>query len=60
MKWAEENKINGTLNIEEVTDEILMNIKKKGLIDMSGNGNLAMPRKQEIMAAFNRYRKLRI
>lgn len=60
MKWAEENKINGTLNIEEVTDEILMNIKKKGLIDMSGNGNLAMPRKQEIMAAFNRYRKLRV
>ena len=60
MKWAEENAINGTLNIEEVTDVILINIKKKGLIDISGNGNLAMPRKQEIMAAFNRYRKLRV
>ncbi|PRR79320.1 ABC-ATPase domain-containing protein [Clostridium vincentii] len=60
MKYAEENIINGTLNIEEVTDEILMSIKKKGLIDISGNGNLAMPRKQEIMAAFNRYRKLRV
>ena len=60
MKYAEENIINGTLNIEEVTDEILMNIKKKGLIDISGNGNLAMPRKQEIMATFNRYRKLRV
>lgn len=60
MKYAEENIINGTLNIEEVTDEILMSIKKKGLIDISGNGNLAMPRKHEIMAAFNRYRKLRV
>lgn len=60
MKYAEENIINGTLNIEEVTDEILMSIKKKGLIDISGNGNLAMPRKQEIMATFNRYRKLRV
>ncbi|HEY5524575.1 MAG TPA: ABC-ATPase domain-containing protein [Clostridium sp.] len=58
MKWAEENVIKGTLTIEEVTDEILMNIKNKGLIDISGNGNLAMPRKQEIMATFNRYRKL--
>jgi len=60
MKWAEENMINGSLNIEEVTDGILMNIKKKGLIDNGGSGNLAMPRKQEIMAAFNRYRKLRL
>ena len=60
MKWAEENSINGALNIEEITDEILMNIKNKGLIDISGNGNLAMPRKQEIMAAFNRYRKLKV
>lgn len=60
MKYAEENVINGALNIEEVTDEILMNIKKKGLIDISGNGNLAMPRKLEIMAVFNRYRKLRV
>ena len=25
-----------------------------------GSGNLALPRKQEIMAAFNRYRKLKI
>jgi len=60
MKYAEENVINGILNIEEVTNEILTNIKKNGLNSISGNGNLAMPRKQEIMAAFNRYRKLRV
>lgn len=60
MKWAEENVINGRLDVEQVTDEILKTSKKSGLICFSGNGNLAMPRKQEIMATFNRYRKLKL
>ena len=60
MKWAEDNAINGSRNLEEVVDEAINFIKKKGLVSMSGNGNLAMPRKQEIMSAFNRYRKLKV
>ncbi|WP_143317804.1 ABC-ATPase domain-containing protein [Clostridium sp. HBUAS56017] len=60
MKWAEENIVNGKLDIVEVVDEILKTIKSRGLISFSGNGNLAMPRKQEIMSAFNRYRKLKL
>lgn len=64
MKWAEDNIINNGLNLIEVTDKIIEEIKVKGLLSISGTkggaGNLAMPRKQEIMASFNRYRKLRV
>lgn len=60
MKWAEENVVNGKLDIIQITDEILKLTKDNGLINFSNNGNLAMPRRQEIMAAFNRYRKLRV
>ncbi|MGG7211669.1 ABC-ATPase domain-containing protein [Clostridium baratii] len=64
MKWAEDKIINNNLTLIEVTDRILDEVKEKGLIQMSGmkggSGSLALPRKQEIMAAFNRYRKLKI
>jgi len=60
MKWAEENKINGRLSLDELVDEAIVYIKNKGLISINASGNLAMPRKQEIMSTFSRYRKLRI
>ncbi|AIY83535.1 putative ATPase of the ABC class family protein [Clostridium baratii str. Sullivan] len=64
MKWAEDKIINNNLTLIEVTDRILDEVKAKGLLQMSGmkggSGSLALPRKQEIMAAFNRYRKLKI
>ncbi|MDS0525382.1 ABC-ATPase domain-containing protein [Clostridium sp. SHJSY1] len=60
MKWAEENIVNGKLDIIQITDEILKVMKDRGLTCFSSNGNLAMPRRQEIMAAFNRYRKLKL
>ncbi|CUQ20838.1 ABC-ATPase domain-containing protein [Clostridium baratii] len=64
MKWAEDKIINNNLTLIEVADRILEEVKEKGLIQMSGMkgglGSLALPRKQEIMAAFNRYRKLKI
>ena len=60
MKWAEENKINGKLSLDEIVDESIEYVNKKGLISIGGTLNLAMPRKQEIMAAFSRYRKLRV
>lgn len=64
MKWAEDKIINNNITLIEVADRILEEVKEKGLIQMSGmkggSGSLALPRKQEIMAAFNRYRKLKI
>ncbi|CUP72453.1 ABC transporter%2C ATPase [Clostridium baratii] len=64
MKWAEDKIINNNLTLIEVTDRILDEVKAKGLLQISGmkggSGSLALPRKQEIMAAFNRYRKLKI
>lgn len=64
MKWAEDKIINNNLTLIEVADRILEEVKEKGLIQISGmkggSGSLALPRKQEIMAAFNRYRKLKI
>ena len=64
MKWADDKLVNNNLTMIEITDKILDEIKNKGLLSISGTrggaGNLALPRKQEIMAAFNRYRKLKI
>ena len=64
MKWIEENMMNQNLSLEEVVNKAYNEIKRNGLISMDkikgGSGNLALPRKQEVMAAYNRFRKLRI
>ncbi|MCB2296005.1 ABC-ATPase domain-containing protein [Clostridium algoriphilum] len=64
MKWVEASIMNKGLNFETMVDNMLNKIEKNGLISMDmlkgGNGSLAMPRKQEIMAAYNRYRKLKM
>ena len=60
IKYAEDNIINNNMTLEQIADKVMLDIKKNGLISMGGSGNLAMPRKQEIMAAFNRYRKLKV
>lgn len=64
MKWADDKLVDNNLTMIEITDKILDEIKNKGLLSISGTkggaGNLALPRKQEIIAAFNRYRKLKI
>ena len=64
MKWADDKLVNNNLTMIEITDKILDEIKNKGLLSISGtkggSGNLALPRRQEIMAALNRYRRLKI
>lgn len=64
MKFAEDNIVNNTKIIRDVVDETLDYISKNGLISISpvkyGIGTLAMPRKQEIIACFNRYRNLKL
>lgn len=64
MKWSESNLMNKGLGFEAMVDYIIEEINKNGLISMErmkgGWGSLAMPRKQEIMATYNRYRKLKL
>ncbi|MGL6184339.1 MAG: ABC-ATPase domain-containing protein [Clostridium chrysemydis] len=64
IKFAEENIIDNNKTLIEVTDKLIKQIENKGLISINttkgGVGNLSMPRRFEIMAAFNRYRKLRV
>lgn len=64
MKYAEDNIINNSKTLQEIVMEIKDSISKKGLISMSpvnyGLGCLAMPREQEIVACFNRYRNLKL
>ncbi|MGH4139170.1 ABC-ATPase domain-containing protein [Clostridium sp.] len=64
MKWAELNIMNENLGFETMVDNIICEIDKNGLLSLEklkgGSGSLSMPRKQEIMAAYNRYRNLKI
>lgn len=64
MKWAEDNIVDKKLTLEKFVDKIIEEINKNGLIYVErvkgGSGSLAMPRKQEIMSAYNRYRKLKM
>lgn len=64
MKFAEDNIVNNNKTIRDVVNETLDYISKNGLISISpvkyGIGSLAMPRKQEIIACFNRYRNLKL
>ncbi|MBK5239999.1 ABC-ATPase domain-containing protein [Clostridium sp.] len=64
MKWAEASIMNRGLSFENMVDNIICEIEKNGLISMErvkgGSGSLALPRKQEIMAAYNRYRNLKM
>src|SRR5471030_216576 len=64
MKWAEANAMNKNLSFENMVDSIIYEIDKNGLMSIErvkgGSGSLALPRKQEIMAAYNRYRNLKI
>ncbi len=54
--------MDGTKNLRQIIDELMKLIDTKGLAALLNckyvNTNLAVVRKQEIMAAINRYRKL--
>ena len=62
MKYMEDNVVNNKRTIVEVTNIIMDIINKKGLLSIAqikgGTGAMAMPRKQEVMAAVNRFRNL--
>lgn len=62
LAFAQKELFHGNLSVQEVVDKLLDLIHKKGLSAVvEGNylpSGLAMPRKQEIFACFNRYRGL--
>lgn len=63
MKYVEMNLMNKNLTLKESVDKAYEVLENK-LIDIDkikgGYGSFAMPRKQEIMAAYNRFRKLKV
>lgn len=64
MKWIEDNMMIKNLSLEEAVNKAYDEINKNGLIFIdktkSGNGSMSLPRKQEVMATYNRYRNLKI
>lgn len=62
MQYAQKRKMNGEHTIQKIVEEIheiLMKQGWKGIIENRDiPGNLVIPRKQEIFACINRYRKL--
>lgn len=64
LAYAQVNLFNGTNSIQSVIDTLMNMIEEKGLASVvSGNylpSGLALPRRQEIFACFNRYRNLNL
>lgn len=64
LRYAEEHVLDGRKTLREIVEEISGQIEKRGFGAVCEGGavpgNLALPRKQEIYAAFDRYRGLRL
>ncbi|MFG6383286.1 MAG: ABC-ATPase domain-containing protein [Lachnospiraceae bacterium] len=64
MKYARLHLVDGTRTLTEIVNELCKLLKAKGLSAVCEENympnNLAMPRKQEIFACFNRYRTLKM
>ena len=66
MKYMEERGFDGKHTLQELVDQLYARLEKDGfaaLLEKRGQsndlpGNLAMPRREEILACLNRYRKL--
>ncbi|EKY27957.1 hypothetical protein HMPREF0216_01068 [Clostridium celatum DSM 1785] len=63
MKYAENNLMGKNLTLSQIADKICDEMNKN-LIDIDrikgGYGSLAKVRKQELLCAYNRYRKIKI
>lgn len=62
IKYAQMQLVDGKKTMQEVITQLDEILKKKGMIEIIGGnylpGGFAMPRKQEIFACMNRFRKL--
>ena len=64
LALAEKNLLDGRKTMTQLVDAICALMDQKGLAGLSSGGylptDLAMPRRQEIFACFNRYRGLKL
>lgn len=64
VRYAEQHLFNGRLSVQEVVNKLEQKLEADGLAGLceskSSIASLAMPRKQEIYACFNRYRGLEL
>ena len=63
MKYVENNLMGKDLTLIEITDKVIEDINNNLInIDSTkgGYGSLAIVRKQELISAYNRFRKLRV
>ena len=64
LALAEKNLLDGRKTLTQLVDDICALMEEKGLAGLSAGGflstDLAMPRRQEIFACFNRYRGLKL
>ena len=62
LKYAQIRLFDGKKTMREVVEELCACLEKKGMQEITGGsylpGGLALPRKQEIFACMNRYRKI--
>lgn len=60
LTWVQKRAVNGKLTMQQLADRVLELTEKEGLAGLAEGSylpvNLARPRRQEILAAFNRYR----
>ena len=60
LTWVQKKAVNGKITMQQAVDKVMDLAEKEGLAGLAEGSylpvNLAMPRKQEVLAAFNRYR----
>ena len=60
LTWVQKKAVNGKLTMQQLVNCVMELTEKEGLAGLAEGSylpvNLAMPRRQEILAAFNRYR----
>ena len=60
IKHLESNAIDGKKNLQTLVDTLYQTFDQNGFSSIAPNTNMALPRRQEIFAALNRYRKLNL
>lgn len=64
MKYAQQHLLDGKKDLSRIVDELEETVRKGSLGALCGNGSgisgMAMPRRQEIFACFDRYRGLKM
>ena len=60
IKYLESNAIDGKKNLQSLVDNLYQTYEQNGISNIAPTTNMALPRRQEIFAALNRYRSLKL